>query len=100
MYIGPLTELDICSLQSREGELRDFDSNTFQCLEIHCYWGNRKPYYSSGCHRNKVNIQCLGDKRERAGHTEVALDDLQFVILGNQLDIKWTCAGECVVGIH
>lgn len=39
------------------------------------------PHDGLGCHGNQVHTQGLGHEREGAGDSDVALDDLQLVIL-------------------
>ena len=48
-----------------------------------------------GCYSNKVDIKCLGDEGEGARDSEIALNHFQLVVLGNQLDVEWTCV--CVL---
>ena len=72
------------------------NANTSQSLRVYHNWLHREAHNDPGCQGNKVNIEGLGDEGEGARDTEVALNDLQLVVLGDQLKVEGTCRqGTC-----
>ena len=67
------------------------NAHTWQCLNVYHSWLYREPHNDSGCHSNKVNIEGLGDKGEGARDAKIALNDLQLVVLGYQLEVEGAC---------
>lgn len=64
---------------SAQGTEMDFDR---------LHW---KAHNDPGCYGNKVDVQGLGDEGEGARDAKVALDDLQLVVLGDELEVARTC---------
>ena len=66
------------------------NADTWQCLNVYHSWLHREPHNDPGCHSNKVNIEGLRDERKGTGNAEIALNDLQLVVLGYQLEVEGT----------
>ena len=66
------------------------NADTWQCLNVYHSWLHREPHNDPSCHSNKVNIEGLRDEGKGAGNAEIALNDLQLVVLGYQLEVEGT----------
>ena len=77
-------------LQTVEGELGSLDSNIVQFKKILFRFFDRQAKHYFRCQFDKVYLQYLADKRERAAGTQVAFDHLDIIIFCQILDIERT----------
>lgn len=47
-------------------------------------------HHGASSQGHEVEVEGLGDEGERPGHSEVALDDFQLVVFGDQLHVERT----------
>ncbi|KAK1256316.1 hypothetical protein MKX07_008575 [Trichoderma sp. CBMAI-0711] len=82
------TENRIGARQARETELGHLDTNAIGRNIRRRVLLEGLAHDGLGSHLNQVHAHGLGHKGERAGSAHVALNDLDVVVLGNELDVK------------
>ena len=81
----------IGATQTRERELRHFDADiVLRQVDLRVRL-DRETHHRTRGHFNRIHIRHLRHEGERARCTHVALDDLDFVVLGDELDVARPC---------
>ena len=81
-------QVRVGALEPGEGELRRLDADVVEVEGRSCRCGRAGPCMAADGQLDEVRPGHLGDERERARGPQVALDDLDGVVLGDELDVE------------
>ena len=82
------TQSGIRSLQPRKGKLRGFNADVVELEQRMFRFGSFGMHHYPGSGVDEVVAQDFRDERKAPRGAQVALDDLDLVILGNELNVE------------
>ncbi|KAH3666829.1 hypothetical protein OGAPHI_003278 [Ogataea philodendri] len=85
--------------KSGKGELWNLHGTVVIWEFLTWVWGEWKVHDGLGGHLNHVSSNNLGVEWERSGSSHVTLDNLDLVVLGNELDVEWSCNIQCLTNL-